>query len=128
MPDVGRSSLYQVAVVWEAGAPDAFGQPTVGAPCQVRCRWERTKREKPRPDGTVLTLDSMVFTTRFVKPYSWMWQGALRDLPAGTDFSTTMPELYRVVSCDGIPDLRNRITEYEVSLQRASDTLPTRST
>jgi hypothetical protein len=93
----------------------------------VRCRWERTKREKARPDGTVLTLDSMVFTTRFVKPYSWMWQGALRDLPAGTDFSTTTPELYRVVSCDGIPDIRNRVTEYEVSLQRASDTLPTRT-
>ena len=127
MPDPERSHLLQYAVVWAAGAPDAHAQPTVGAPCQVRCRWETTRREYTKPDGTTVTFDAQVMTTRFIEPYSWMWLGRLADLPSGTDFSTTLPGLHRVVSCDGIPDIRNRVTGYEVTLQRASDTLPQRT-
>src|SRR5688500_13455230 len=103
MPDVGRSALYQTAVVWDAtGAPDVYAQPTLAAPCQVRCRFERTSRQLVRPDGTVVNLDAVMFTTRFLPTYSKVWLGRYADLPAGTDFSASAADLYEVQSCDQI--------------------------
>jgi hypothetical protein len=121
MPQPERASLLQCAVLWaheKAGGNDQFGQPLLGAPVQIPVRWENTKREFARPDGTTVTFDAQVFTDRFVRPYSVLWLGRLKDLPAGTDFHAAKHELFRVTACDGIPDIRNRIGEYELLLAR----------
>ncbi len=128
MPQPENSGPPVATVQWPATGVDQFGKITTGPPCSLDVRrWEWVRREKTAPDGTVTTTDADLSVNSRVKVGSVVWQGRLSDLPPGTSFGTDFGEIYRVVSCDVTPDVRNRIVQYAASVARLADSLPPRT-
>lgn len=127
MPSVERASHLQTAILWEAtGEFDDYGTPLISPNGdEISCRWENAKIDPLMIDGEMTDIDAEVFTDRAIPIGSNLWLGGFEDIPGSGTGTDQQPDadVMRVVRCDSIPDIKNRITEYEVFLKKLKDTL-----
>lgn len=119
MPQLEVTGLVHKAVLWEKAATDKFGADTVYLPVEIDCRWNEDERDiQDRLKNTVrISGDAMV--AREIPVGSIMWLGELADLP------TPLTNLRRVYSYDVTLNIKNRISQRNVLLQRHANELPT---
>jgi len=119
MPPIEEQGLHQKAVLWAYASRDAHGSPQVSAGVELDVRWEFAKRSSQDAQGGTEPYDATVFVKQVIVAESIMCLGKLADLPA------TKSNLYRVASCEEIPDIKGRKTQRTVLLNRYGNTLPT---
>ena len=123
MPAVEQQGLTELAVLWEYAGRDRYDQERVSAPCQIRLKWTKVKRNVRQPDGTSLGVDAEAVVDREIPDRSILWLGKLRDYSA--EAVTAANPLMLVVVYKGSKDIRGRDTHHAVSLQKYHGTLPT---
>lgn len=132
-----ESFLNQYAVVWPAGAPDAYGEVTRGEPVvygpdqtgRFRCGWKKKRRTSVGPQGTPVALDATMIVIDPVAEGSLVYLGHY-DALVGTGLGDPVEEgteVYRVDSCDADEDLKGRVRAYELKLVRFAGSLPSES-
>lgn len=100
--------------------------PTVGNPCEIRVRWNDIYKEVRLPDGTTITITAELVLDRVPPIGSALWRGSLKDLAL---LGKVPPSnVMEVISYNSVPDLKNRATAYNASLQLFRGTLPTTQT
>lgn len=132
MPAPETSHLYQPAVLRARTAVssttrgvDAYSQPTLTTPVEIRVRWDDTKRERIDPEGNRVVVDATALVDRDIEVGSEMWKGALSDwygTGLGQDENT---EIMVVKTFNATPDVRNRYVTREVGLMKKSLTFST---
>lgn len=122
MPSQEYSHQYDDAILWVFAGRDAYNEPTVSSPVEVRLRWDDKSSEVIAPDGTVVKADATVITSRDVPIGSILWKGTLEDIP-GTSFTPTSGLMYSV-SQDYKKDVKARATARTVGLMRFNNQLP----
>jgi hypothetical protein len=110
--------------LWERVGNDAYGEPIVSSPIELRVRWEDTDDEMRKPDSTLIRLAATVVVDRKVPIGSIMWKGDLDDWN-GTGSSTDEIDLMQVEAYLETPDLKNRYLRRVLRLSRFRSTLPT---
>ena len=116
-PETG--SRHQTAVLWEQSGYDSNGQPTVGYPEEIECRWEDVTRQIMGEQDTPIAISAEVWVDVSVAKGSMLWKGALIDLP------DTVTAVMEVVGYDETPDIKGRVFERVLYLQRYREALPT---
>jgi hypothetical protein len=118
MPAPEVRNLNDYAVLWEASSTDGYGRFKLSPPIEIGVRWEGSTNESVDPQNTVQLSLTEVFVDREVPIGSVLWHGRLRDLP------TTPTNLMKVAGSDTTPDIKNRFTQYTVTLIRYGNALP----
>lgn len=99
MPGVETADLLEVAVVWEPGLADVYGEAPSGAAYEVPCRWQETDAEAgaEADRGQDVTLATAV------------------RLPVGAtvrrgpiEEATAAGGMLRVISCAEVRDIKGR--------------------
>lgn len=124
MPDIRVSNLYQWAVLWPTtGGTAESGEPLVGPPVEIRCRWIDRRSESLDPDGQPIALDATVIVDREIPIGSNMWKGKLKDW-YGTGSAGSGIGLMAVKTSGTTPDIKNRGIRRRVGLMKFRDSLP----
>jgi hypothetical protein len=108
------------------GGVDAYGQPKVGAPLEIRVRFNRSRREVRRPDGTSVTLDGEAWVDRLIGIDSMLWlspptsqqPGQALAYWTGTGQTLLDDEKMQVTSYDEIPDIKVRFVFRKIGLMK----------
>ena len=119
MPRPERSHRFQDAVYWPFTGRDEYGEATRGAPVAIKVRWTYVRRMTRNAQGMPITTDATIDVDRLIAAESLMWLGRLADFV--DDGNQVVME---VLVCDVVPDMRNRITDYEVGAAFYKRNLP----
>jgi hypothetical protein len=127
MPPIEERDLTDTAVVWIVPSRyDAYGEPIVSDPFEVRCRWVEKKSVAVNANGDQISTDVTAPVDRYIPPDSNMALGTLQDWGIiGTDKASDVGSIMVVIYCNSTPDFRGREFRYEVGLKKHRDTLPT---
>lgn len=119
MPDVSTVMLKQWCVVWQkVDTKTPHGLPRVSSPVEIKCRWLVTDQESVTQDASQEAYPRSIPVAKYVALGSYVWgPGKIADLPAS-------PTYYEVVGTQKVPDLKSRHPAYQITLQKASGTLP----
>ena len=119
MPDPAFSSLVDWCVVWQkVDTKTKYGQPRVGSPVNVKCRWLVNDQSSLAQDATQESYSRSIPLAKEVLLGSYVWgPGKIEDLPGS-------PQYYEVIGVQKISDVKGRHPHYRASLQKASKTLP----
>lgn len=123
MGRLGRVGRHDKAVYWKRTGVDQDNRPTVDQPIEIDCRWVDKARQMVSRDGTIIGVESTVFTDEPLEDGSVLWHGELEDRP-GTGFGDEREQLMEVISVDKVPSIRGRETIYRANLQRYTDERP----
>ncbi len=116
MPSMETADLRQCAVLWPATGHDEYGQPTVGEPVEIRCRWVKKSQQVPDAQDNLVTVDATVVVCRKVEVRSNLYEGTLADyLTLGT--SGDREALVEVVTFSETPDIKNRFHRRELGVR-----------
>lgn len=120
MPQLNQISLRQWCVVWtKSDTRSTKGQVRLNSPVNARCRWNTVDGETVDQDGTTISYPRTVPVGIDVPVGSYVWgAGKIADLPS-------KPVYLEVVGRAVTPNLKNRHPTYVLTLQKASQTLPT---
>jgi len=111
MPKVEVASLKQKAVYFPIDGHDRHGEPKLGTPIEIKCRWELGFDEETDPEGRPIAVDTKVFVDRVLEIGS--------KLRLGT--STTDTDLRReIVDFKEIPDIKGRSPTRIVLLKKVN--------
>lgn len=124
MPPPEIFERHQYAVLWEVASYDDYGRQRVYEPVELRVRWNTTRRQGTRPDGTPVNLTALVVVNATVPIGSLLWLGRLSEW-YGTGSAGNDSELVEVVGFRNTPDLKNRYRRRELDCTRWQDELPT---
>lgn len=99
MPSQETAFRTQYAVLWPAtGNYDAYGQPTIGSPVEIKVRWVSGESRAMDKQGNNIVLDGKAVVNRDIPLGSLMWEGRIRDLrtPEGLMFDPILfdPSFY----------------------------------
>jgi len=119
MPSPEVASLKQRAVLWTPNGVNRFGENTLAAPVEIRCRWEETTGERIDPQSGAIKSTGSIKVDRVIPVDSILWLGKLVDVPSDPK------DLRQVISFNQIPDIKGRISERSVTVMRLSTALPT---
>lgn len=111
MPPIEESGLNQDAVLWPAGGFDDSGQPTVGEPVAILCRWLTTRRQSISPTGEPIAISADLTTDRLLPLGSHVWKGKLADYN-----DAAANEVMVVLTQGETPDIKGRAFLYEAGL------------
>ena len=119
MPDISQMNLFQWCVVWEkSDTKSRYGQPRVSSPTNVKCRWLISDQEGVTQEGTTEDYPKTIPVNTDVPLGSYVWgPGKIADLPSE-------PQYWEVVGRSKTPDLKNRHPSYQITLRKASKSLP----
>ena len=121
MPQLETYDLKQKAVLWPVQVfYDGYGEPQVGEPEEITCRWLTGRQEDMDSRGNNVNLEAVVVVDRKIDPGSRMWRGTLSEF-LGTGSAEGQTEMMTVVKYDETPDLKNRHFYREVGLMRFRD-------
>lgn len=122
MPDPTLSHRYQAAVLWPVTGTDRYGQPTLGDPVEIRCRWDDTRRDILDAQGMRVAIDATIYVDMDIDIGSEIYKGQLDDwlgTALGQDDNT---DVMVVKTFNGTPDLRQRYTTRKIGLMKKSAT------
>lgn len=94
----------QKAVLWAYVGNNDYGQPTVDAPIEIKCRFEDVQEEFIDMVGAKVISDAKIYLDREVALHSVIWVGRLLDLPVDPT------NLLEVRKYSALPNLRNTET------------------
>lgn len=119
MPEISQATLCDWCVVWQrSDTATRHGQPRVSSPVNVRCRWLTSDQANPNQDMTSEFYPRSVPVGIEINLGSFVWgPGKIRDLP-------TSPTYFEVTATSKTPDIKGRHYSHQVTLQKASKTLP----
>lgn len=118
MPGFETMDLYQRATLWSAtGAVDAYGQMGYTVPVEIPVRWNTSRKEIKRPDGTTVTLDGQAVVNQAVAVDSHIWLGRLTEW-LGVGSSLPDNERMVVVGYNDTVDIKGRFTRRTLNLMR----------
>lgn len=119
MPELAVVNLRQWCVVWfKSDVYDRHGQPRLADPVNVKCRWVTSDSESPTQDQTRESYTMGLPVDRAIPLGSIVWgQGKIADLPAS-------PQYWEVISASTTPDIKAKHPAYNITIQKASKTLP----
>ena len=118
-----NSGTYlQKAVVWEFSSYDSHREPRVSLPQEFSVRHELNEAEIVTEQDTNQPATSEMWVESAVASGSIVWLGTLVDLPASPT------NLFEVVGCSSVPDVKGRVWEYLLTLARYKHSLPTVTT
>ena len=118
MPPIERRQLNQKAVLWAYNSTSADGSPLLAAPVEISVRWEHVLQTASGALGGGDPRSGSVFVADAVAIGSILWLGKLTDKPASPT------DLYSIDSCDSVPNIKGRITQYSLAISWFGDTLP----
>lgn len=119
MPHIETDKRKQKAVYYAAGTEYTdTGVLKVVAGAELSVRWEERQSEALDGEGQAIRLDATVVVSQDIAIGSLMWLGALKTLP------TTVTDLFKVITFNSTPNIKNTRTRRTVGLQRYSDKLP----
>lgn len=118
MPFQEVAYLRQRAVLWPAVGSDTFGQPTVGAPVEIACRWLTNRREVLDRQGNTVSIDGTVIVAVDVPIGSHLWLGTLAQWYGTGSAGQGDQELCEAKTFDSTPDIKNRATFRQVGIVR----------
>lgn len=95
----------QDAVYWPISSVDNYGQPVLGTPVQIRCRWEDRNEEFVDVNGTQLLSSAVVYVDRDVVPGGVLMLGTLADI-TDADNPKENDNAYEIRRFDNLPDIR----------------------
>lgn len=123
MPAPEESGRTVDAVLWTAGAPDRYGQPTVNDPIDICVRWNTKRRQAYDANGNLIALDATVVVDIQIPIGSLMWKGCLDDwMTPGT--GTSAEEVMEVVTYGETDDIRGRESRRTVGLRKYRGSIP----
>lgn len=117
MPDITRTDLRQVSVLWMADVTlpaDEFGNQRISNPIEILVRWESGKGEGAARKATV-------FVDREITESSVMWLGTIGTLPS---FPEKPANLMQVIAYKEVPDTKNKFPRRYVELVLLGTQLP----
>lgn len=124
MPPLETTSLIHKAVLWKSTSRlTRDGRKKVEAPIQIKCRWEKVRRQSINGAGAIVGTVATVVVDREAPDGSILWLGELDDW-YGTGSGHDEGELMEVVSYEEVSDIKGRNVRREVGLVRGNDTLP----
>lgn len=100
-------------VYWPPTGVDQFGKPTLGAPIELRCRWEDTIEEVLSVDGEKTLTRAKVFVSQDVIPRGVLVKGRLDTITDQLDPFNNVdllgtPLAHRIIRFNSIPKLNYR--------------------
>lgn len=120
MPDIETCALKQDAVVWMAnGVPDRYGETSLSSPVDTKIRLEQVKRKNLEGVEEPITYDAIADVSIAIPEKSIIRLGTVNGLPAEPD------NLYQVREYQEIPDIKNKVSQRYVMLDRYDGALPT---
>ena len=119
MPSVESASRNQSAVLWAKSSLDNFGKPTVDSPLEIYVRWEEKLKESIDSQANAIAVDATVWVAQEITVGSIMWLGTLAEWNA-----SEKTNLKQVVGYRSIPNIKGRLFEQTVTVQKYSDSLP----
>ncbi len=126
MPAPELSHQYQAAVYWAmtANSSDGYGQPTLDAPEEIRCRWDDTKRDVLDAQGMRVAVDATAYVDREITVGSELWLGQLDDwLGTGDGPGLDDPvDVMVVKTYNATPDVRNRYVTRVIGMMKKANT------
>jgi hypothetical protein len=119
MPDITQAILTQWCVVWKkTDTKTKHGQARVSSPVNVRCRWASMDQASVDQGSTTEHYPNQVPVGEYIPLGSYVWgPGKIVDLPSN-------PVYLEVVGSGKTPDINGNHPFYQISLQKASQTLP----
>ncbi len=124
MPAFETMDLNDWLVLWEKAGNDGYGNPTLAAPVQIRCRWIEGQTEFTGPNGVPIAINATIVVARDIPVDSIVWKGRLQDMP-GTGYVPT-GGLMQIKGKRTTDDIKGRNTRRTVMAARFNDTLPAR--
>lgn len=97
----------QKAVYWPCEGYNAYGQPVLGTPVEITCRWQDVTVVFKNEKGEDQTSKAQIFVDRDVVVNGRLWRGLLVDAPANPITDRTTVTIQRF---EKLPNLR--ATEY----------------
>ncbi len=112
-------------VVWPKVGDTIAGEPELDEPVELEVRWERTKRDARRADGTIINLDASLVLDQEVAVGSIVWIGTLADWygSGSAAMLSQRADLYRVETYEEVPDVKGREVRREAGLRKHRGTL-----
>lgn len=107
---------YQKALMWPVIGTDRYGQVRVGAPVELRVRWDWGRKEVLGQDGSSQSADATVIVDRRIQVGSLMWLGGLNDLPGTAQMAET--DIMQVITYKGVKDVKGRSEAHSVDVMR----------
>ena len=127
MPQQEHAFLVQWAVAWPPAGTDRFGEVRRGQPYEVRCAWDRRRRQTVGPTGAPRATDGkLIAATRLPQDTLVALGLRLADL-AGTglgDPPDPGTEVFLVDAAEETTDLKGRVTAYDHTLVAYRGGLP----
>lgn len=119
MPEISQATLCDWCVVWQrVDTNTRHGQSRVSSPVNVRCRWLTSDHASPSQEVTSEFYPRSVPVGIEVNLGSFVWgPGKIAELPSN-------PKYFEVVATSKTPDIKGRHHSHQVTLQKASSTLP----
>ena len=129
MPPIEEQDLHQKAVLWPKSGNDLYGQPAVGAPVDLDCRWINKRRQMVDSQGNLVSVDASAVVIIEIEPGSTMWLApdpsyAATEQWYGTGSAGEQSSVMEVVAYEETPDISNRVVRRTVGLNFYKDTLP----
>ncbi|HYE70395.1 MAG TPA: hypothetical protein VD932_02605 [Aquabacterium sp.] len=126
MPPIERSGLVDKAVLWPVrpGQYHEDGQPVLGDPVEIDCKWVEGRKESgsPQLDGNI-EIDAWALVDRKIAIGSGIWKGEMADW-VGTGPPADSNECMRVAGYRETWDSKGREAERKIDMRRANDLWP----
>jgi hypothetical protein len=120
MPRIEDHDLPHKAVYWPFSGADDYGNPSVGDPVEIDCRWVEKRGQTVDSKGNTVAFDASLALDRPVLIGSNLWRGELADFD-----DAEKDDLMQVNSTAETDDMKGRFTRYECTAKRFRDDLPT---
>lgn len=124
MPSLEQMDRNQWALWWDPVGVDEHNRRTFRPPAAFRVRWVQKRRELTNAQGDTLVTDGTVVLGRDIPVGSLLWLGEEADW-YGTGSNNEDDRVMEVISVDKTPDLKGRVTRYEATVMRYTDTITT---
>jgi hypothetical protein len=115
MPAFETMDRYSNAVYWPTTGNDAYGQPVLGTPVDIKVRWNGKQRQVLDPNGNIVSFDAEAVVNQNMNIGDRLWKGKKADLPG--DLIPTSDWMH-VKTFDDMDDLKKRVLRRTVLLMR----------
>jgi hypothetical protein len=124
MSNLVRRWMNDTVTLWlSSGVTDDEGRRIVGAPSEIRCRFEQGEGEFIDDDGETVGYDAVAAVAQSVPIGSIMRQGTIAEYQADKLAGVSPLGLHEVVKFRSAGDITGQYRQTELVLKRFSDTI-----